>query len=44
MTGKYELIPMKQYLHNNFNLESLADLYDELPLWSGPAAGDRFDE
>jgi arsenite methyltransferase len=36
MTGKYELIPMKQYLHNNFNLESLTDVYDELPLWSAP--------
>jgi hypothetical protein len=36
MTGKYELIPMKQYLHSNFNLESPSDLYDELPLWSAP--------
>jgi arsenite methyltransferase len=27
---------MKNYLHNSFNLESLTDLYDELPLWSAP--------
>jgi len=27
---------MKQYLHNNINIESLTDVYDELPLWSAP--------